>query len=86
MLCDLIQHEYSLPDETGLLNISPVLNSVFNGSPLEITCGQVFFPAAGLVNIQRPSAQVLKLMLWEVATRWQHFFLPNSGYLGNQSQ
>ena len=51
MLCDLIQHEYSLPDETGLLNISPVLNSVFNGSPLEITCGQVFFPAAGLVNI-----------------------------------
>ena len=69
VLFDLIQCEYSLPVETGFLNISPVLNSVFNGSPLGITCGQVFFPAAGLVNIQRPSSQVLKLMLREVATR-----------------
>ena len=35
--------------------------------------------------IQRSSAPVLKLLLWEMATRWQHFFLPNSGYLDNQS-
>ena len=88
MLCDLIQCEYSLPVETDFSNIGPLLNSVSNGAPLEITCGQVFFfflPAAGFVNIQRPSAQVLKLLLWDVATRRQHFFLPNSGYLGNQS-
>ena len=62
MFFDLIQCEYSFPAETGFLNVGPVLNSVFNGSSHEITCGQVFFPAAGLVNIQRPSAQVLKLL------------------------
>ena len=52
MFFDLIQCEYSFPAETGFLNVGPVLNSVFNGSSHEITCGQVFFPAAGLVNIQ----------------------------------
>ena len=43
MLCDLIQCEYSLPVETDFSNIGPLLNSVSNGAPLEITCGQVFF-------------------------------------------
>ena len=79
MLFDHIQCEYSLPVETGFLNIGPVLKFICNGSLLEITRGQVFFSSqAGLVNIQRSSAPVLKL-LWEMATRWQHFFLPNSG-------
>ena len=66
MLCDLIQCEYSLPVETDFSNIGPVVNSVSNAVPLEIACGRVFFfflPAAGLVNIQRTSAQVLKLLL-----------------------
>ena len=45
MLSDLIQSEYSLPTEICFLNVGPVLNSVFDGSPHEITHDQVFFPA-----------------------------------------
>ena len=33
MLFDLIQCEYSLPVEIGLLNIDPVLNSFFGALP-----------------------------------------------------
>ena len=33
-----------------------------------------------------PSAQLdLKLLLWEMAKRWQHFFMPISGFQGMQS-
>ena len=53
MLCDLVQCEYSLPVETGSLNISPVLNSVLDGSLQEITCRQVFFPAPQALQIFR---------------------------------
>lgn len=49
-----------------------------------LKAGVLSSPAC-LVNIQRSLAPVLKLLLWEMATKQQHFFLPNSGYLGNQS-
>ena len=39
---------------------------------------------AGLVN-SRPINTVFKGLLQGMATGRQHFFLPNSGYLGNQS-
>ena len=81
MLYDLIQCEYSLPVETGFLNIDPVLNTFFGDLPqgLEGRSNPV------CILIQRSLAPVLKILLWEMVSRWQHFFLPNSGYLGNQN-
>ena len=38
-----------------------------------------------ILNMKCPWAKVSKLLLWEMATSWQHVFMPNSGYWGNQS-
>ena len=51
--------------------------------PKDLRAGVLSNPVC--ILIQRSLAPVLKMLLWEMVSRWQHFFLPNSGYLGNQS-
>ena len=66
----------------GLLKVGSVLNSLsitFHTTFLE---GIVHLSLTGLVNVKCPEALVLKLSFQE--TRQQHFWLPNSGYLGNE--
>ena len=51
--------------------------------PKDLGAGVLSNPVC--IVIQRSLAPVLKLLLWEMVTRRQHFFLPNSGSLSNQS-
>ena len=65
---DLIQHEYNLPVEIGLLKVCPVLNCF----PVitqrhNLKAGVIYSPTA-LVSLS-PAALVLKLLLRGLATR-----------------
>ena len=54
--------------------------------PKDVSWGRLSFPALHALWILRSLAPVLKLLFWKMATRRQHFFLPNSGYSGNQGR
>jgi len=69
------------------LKSCPILNIFPVTSPKTFLEGRCFLLAALqalLMYIKCPSAMVSKLLLWEMATRWQHIFMLNPVW-GNQS-
>ena len=71
-----VSQTYLLKLPSGSL---PCLECLFDDHPLDIYWAQVIFffsySSTGLVNVNSPSVQLLKLFLWEIATWWQHFFM-----------
>ena len=71
-----VSQTYLLKLPSGSL---PCLECLFDDHPLDIYWAQVIFffsySPTGLVNVNSPSVQLLKLFLWEIATWWQHFFM-----------
>ena len=52
----------------------------------DISGGQVFFTYSPriLVNVKFPAAQLCMVLLQEMATRWQQYFMPHSLFVWGQ--
>ena len=67
-----------------LKNLSCVEFSCLFPTPGHFLRAGVIYSPAVLVAIKQPLALYLKLLLWETATRCQHYFVLNTCYLGNR--
>lgn len=65
----------TLPFEINLWNVV-LMNSFSIPHPGFFVRDNVIYSHVGLLTIQDPEAMVLELLVWEVSTRRQHFFMP----------
>ena len=77
--CDFLSKVWvKLTSWNWLLEVCPVWNVFFMITPrafIECRWFSFSYSPTGLVTINSPSVQLLKLFLWETATWWQHCFM-----------